>query len=199
MKRCLAIAVAVLLAYQWPAAALSSALSSPTVVWVGLDYSMVRMFGSGDFTNPDQIFPSMFSQWNALYLKEKIEDLGKRLHKQVIPDTMGIIEINKQAQTSQVVREDGDYAKYVTASHITPDDIANAVRSYKLSQDTGLGLVFIVDRLVRLHETGCLYVVYFDIASREVLKSERKIAKTGGRGFRNHWFGFIKDITGTLK
>jgi len=63
---------------------------------------------------------------------------------------------------------------------------------YKLTKDKGLGLVFIMDRLVKAQQTGCLYVVFFDIASRKVVRSERVCADAGGIGFRNYWFKPIK-------
>jgi hypothetical protein len=77
---------------------------------------------------------------------------------------------------------------------LTEDNIASAVRSYSLKADKGLGLVFIMDRLVKAQQTGCLYVVFFDIASRKVVSSERVCADAGGAGFRNYWFKPIKNV-----
>jgi hypothetical protein len=52
--------------------------------------------------------------------------------------------------------------------------------------------VFIVDRLVKKQETGCTYVVFFDVQSRKITHSERICAGAGGGGFRNYWFRPIK-------
>ena len=44
-----------------------------------------------------------------------------------------------------------------------------------------------------------MYVVAFDISSREVLSSERVMGKATGFGFRNFWFRVIKDAEKGLK
>jgi hypothetical protein len=58
-----------------------------------------------------------------------------------------------------------------------------------------VAVVFIVDRLIKLDKKGegAVYVVAFDIGTREVLSSERVVGKAVGFGFRNYWFRVIKD------
>lgn len=58
--------------------------------------------------------------------------------------------------------------------------------------------MFIVDRLVKAQETGCIYIVFFDVASRKVIFSEREIVEAGGAGFRNHWFGAVENAVKKL-
>jgi len=167
-----------------------------TVIWAGLDYSMVRMYGTQDFRDPESIFPKYLDEWNLLFLQERIKTLTAILHKNIVPDIANIAERNKIATTNQVIRQDGDF---VEESAITPKDIADAVRSYKLSETSGLGLVFIVDRLVKSQGSGAVYLVYFDVSTREVLASQRVIAKAGGFAFRNYWFGVIKNAEPGLR
>ena len=81
-----------------------------TVIWAGLDYSMVRMYGTEDFKDPAAIFPDYFDKWNALFLQERINTLGAVTGKKVVPDTEHIAERNKLATTNQVIRQDGDFA-----------------------------------------------------------------------------------------
>ena len=54
-------------------------LKSHTVVWVGLDYSMVRMYGTQDFRQPEEIFPKMLDSWNSLFLTELVFHTTARL------------------------------------------------------------------------------------------------------------------------
>ena len=72
------------------------------------------------------------------------------------------------------------------------------VKAYDVRYKEGLGLVFIMDRLVKAQQTACLYVVFFDIASRKIMYSERRCEKAGGGGFRNYWFGPIKHVVKEL-
>jgi hypothetical protein len=166
-------------------------VSSRTLVWCGLDYSKVKMIGTEDFRRPDQIFPNMLSSWNGLFMKE-MEPHLEAMAKGVESDLHAVEALNEKASPSQIVREDGTANETVKPSDIKDSDIADAVRGYQLKHEQGLGLVFIMDRLVKAQQTGCLYVVFFDIASRKVLYSERLCEKAGGAGFRNYWFRPVK-------
>jgi hypothetical protein len=173
----------------------SAVKQAKEVVWVGLDYSLVRMYGTADFKRPEEIFPDMFNAWNSLFLQEwilhKSARLQKALGKEIKTDIEGMVERNKLAKTDQVIRQDG---AYINDTHITDKDIAAAVKSYKLSTKSGIGLVYIVDRLVKVEAKGAVYVVFFDLASRQVLASERQIGRASGGGFRNYWFRPIKEV-----
>ena len=164
---------------------------SEPLVWCGLDYSMVKMIGSEEFRAPDKIFPGMLEAWNALFMKELLPRLEK-MDPSLVTDLKAVEDRNAKASAKQIEREDGTRAEKVDPTHITEADIAKAVSSYKLTKDKGLGLVFIVDRLVKAQQIGCLYVVYFDVSSRKVVHSERMCNEAGGMGFRNYWFKPIK-------
>lgn len=173
---------------------------SKSVVWAGLDYSMVRMYGTMDFREPEQIIPQAFDSWNGLFLTELVFHESKRLQKAVgkpvISDAGGMAERNKLAKTDQVIRQDG---MLTAETHITDEDLARAVREYTLTNTSGLGLVFIVDRLVKVEQKGAVYIVFFDVGTREVITKQRVIVRAAGFGFRNYWFRVVKDALRELK
>lgn len=170
------------------------------VVWAGLDYSHARFIGAGGFVNPAGIFPGMIYAWNNLVLAERLRFLEKDLGKPVVPDIAGVMAVNKSCNASQVISVPGPHDT-IDQSLITPSIIAKAVRSYKLKSKSGVAVVFIVDRLVKLNKRGegAVYVVAFDIGSRKVLSSERVVSKAAGFGFRNYWFRVIKNAERGLK
>ena len=168
-----------------------------TLVWCGLDYSMVKMIGTTDFAQPQQIFPGMLVAWNGLFMKEMLPELEK-MAKSVRTDLTATAANNEKANEKQIQRQDGSRDEMVAPTHIKDNDIAELVRAYKLNNTQGLGLVFVVDRLVKAQETGCLYVVFFDVSSRKVISSTRLCEKAGGMGFRNYWFRPIKDAVKKL-
>jgi len=107
---------------------------------------------------------------------------------------------NKRASSKQIINSpSADDTIY--GSQITPELIGKIVKSYDLKNKSGTGVVFIVDRLVKLDKKGegAVYVVAFDIATRAVIFSEREIGKASGFGFRNYWFRVIKDAEKALK
>ncbi len=168
-----------------------------TLVWCGLDYSKVKMIGTLDFRNPDQIFPGMLTAWNGLFMKEMLPQL-ELMASSVRTDVQAVQPGNEKAKASQIVYKDGSTEEMVKATHLTEADIAGLVKSYKLENSHGMGLVFVMDRLVKAQETACLHAVFFDVASRKVIRSERVCGKAGGIGFRNYWFRPVKDAVKQL-
>ena len=172
--------------------------SSPdTLVWCGLDYSRVKMIGTTDFKETDNIFPGMLDTWNGLFMKGMLPKLEK-MSPGLLTDIKAVQGPNAKQTANCIVREDGTAGEMVKPSHITAKDIAASVKRYELKYKRGLGLVFIADRLVKGQQTGCFYVVFFDIASRKVVYSERLCDKASGMGFRNFWFGPIKQVVKKL-
>jgi hypothetical protein len=166
-------------------------MASDTVVWAGLDYSLVRMIGPGDFRRPDAIFPGMLEAWNSLFLRERVRKASAALKKRFVPDIGGVTERNKTATAGQITEAQGP-DDTVQKSHLSAQNIADAVKAYKLESKSGLGLVFIVDRLVKPQKKGAVYVVFFDVATREVIVTDRQIHPASGGGFRNYWFSVVK-------
>lgn len=193
-------AVTLVAAEKKPASAKHPALKSPTVVWAGLDFSMVRMIGAGAFNNPAAIFPGMLDSWNNLFLRERLKSVASETKKTVLTDVGGVMDANKAATPQQIITamtpEDT-----IEKSHITAADIARAVKGYKLENKEGLAAVMIADRFIKADQRaqGAVYVVCFDIATREVIASERRVCKAGGAGFRNYWFRVIKDAEPALR
>ena len=168
--------------------------SSDSLVWCGLDYSRVKMIGTEDFAEPSEIFPEMLDKWNSLFMKEMLPKLEK-IAGSLRSDVKAVdVPNSKASEKKAIVREDGTREEMVTPSHITEKDIAASVKAYTLKHNEGMGMVFIVDRLVKVQKTGCLYVVFFDLKSRNVLYSERVCNEAAGAGFRNFWFKPIKVV-----
>ena len=167
------------------------------LIWCGLDYSRVKMIGTTDFNRPNEIFPGMLVAWNGLFMKEMLPELEK-MSPSLGSDMAAVGAANDKASAKQIEREDGTREEKVNLLHLKEKDIASIVRSYKLKHDKGLGLVFVMDRLVKVQETGCLYVVFFDVSSRKVLKCERVSEKAFGFGFRNYWFRPVKEAVRKL-
>src|SRR5262249_18701403 len=156
----------------------------------------------------------MTSEWNELFMKEMYPRLSRELGALVEADLHAVESRNARVTSQQIVYEESgirnignmadlsaffDPARLLhrgnrnLPTHINDADIAAAIRSYRLQTRSGLGLVFIMDRLVKKQETSCMYVVFFDIASRTIISQERVCTEAGGGGIRNHWFGSIKE------
>lgn len=173
-------------------------MTADTVVWAGLDFTLARMVGPNDFHDPAAIFPGFLDAWNGLVLTERLPFMEKELKREVVVDIAGVTERNKTATEKQIHAAPGP-ADSIEQTHITPQDIAGVVRALKLEGKTGLGLVFVVDRFVKMPKgNGAVYVVFFDVGTREVISADRIMKPASGFGFRNYWFGVIKRVEADL-
>lgn len=188
------------------------------VVWMGIDYSLMRMIGTPHTIKvPDLLFQDMPARWNDLFLDERIEGVATALGKRIDIDIAGVTERNRQLNREQVIL-DKELKDAVKQTHITSADISDAVKAIKSTRKQGLGLMFLVDRMVsekkqvptpsKIHKDAppsyiayaeALYVVFFDVQTREVLLVKREVKPIGtGGSFRNFWFGAIKDVDSEL-
>jgi hypothetical protein len=192
-------------------------MASSTVVWAGLDYSMMHIVGNtNEIRVPELIFQDMPQKWNELFLDERIEGVASSLHKRVFIDIQAVTERNKMLMTNQDIFEP-DSEDAINKSTISAKDISNTVQSLKMNHANGLGLMFIIDRFVYhvrrdqragnasagpINEniyTAAVYVVFFDIATRQLISVKRETSTVGtGGSYRFFWFGPIKNIDSDL-
>lgn len=167
------------------------------VVWTGIDYGEVRMVGTLDFHEPDQIFPGYLAKWNGLFMTEMLEELGKRLKADISASTSHLTDLHRDASAKKnIVRDDSISPD---ESFLSPEDVAKRVASYELTAQQGTGLSFIADQLNKPGEKGCYWVTFYDIESRKVLGTSRRCAEGRGFGFRNYWFGTAKGVVTDLR
>jgi len=202
MKKLL-LAIALMCTLTAPAADKSdksALLASDKLIWAGIDYSQALFMGPGEFDKPETIFPKMLDTWNNLFLQERIRFVEKATGKKVVIDIAGVTKANQSASAKQIINIP-DPDDTVEKTRITPEMIAKAVKFYKMDSRSGLGVVFIVDRLIKVNNKGrgAVYVVAFDVATREVIFSQREVHNATGFGFRNYWFRVIKDSEKALK
>ena len=155
-----------------------------TIVWAGIDCSKVTMYGTEGFNNPEDIISRYPEEWNTLFLKESV-------------DISSVQENNKTLSSKQIIAQDGK--ELLNKSDITPEIIAEMVSGYEFKEKEGLGVVFILDRLVKSEARGSLFIVFFDLSSKEILATNHTIEKAGGFGFRNYWFSIVKNSESNLK
>ncbi len=172
------------------AAGPADVVNADRIVWVGVAYTQTRYIATTDFNDVEQVVHHFPNSWNGLVVDELVDDMEKGLKKPIALDVGHMAAFNAQSTTDQVIREDGGLAD----SHLGPDAVAAVVKSYQLDQTQGVGLTLVVDRLVKSEEAGCSWLTFFDLASRDVLYTDRVCADAGGFGFRNYWFRPVKTV-----
>ena len=166
-----------------------SAIKSKTLTWFGLDYSNANFIGTSDFNDPYTLKNTLFVQWNSVIIKEKDKYNFMKFYKK--DDVKYYTEIvSKRNQDTDVARAISD--NYAKSMHLSKDTIQVIIDSYKIPDGmSGLGLVYIVESYNKFSNIGFYYVVFFNIANREVIYTERFDGKAKGVGMRNHWVNTV--------
>lgn len=156
--------------------------TSSELVWCGFDFSKVKCIGSEGFTNPTEIKDRFFESWNNLVLAESDKyDVKKFYGKESqINDLSVVADRNELPEVDELVINE-PYA-------LAAGELTNIIKDYDLAEvNEGLGLVYVVESLNKTKQIAVVNVVFFDIATKDVLWTKKYEAKPGGFGFRNYW------------
>jgi hypothetical protein len=153
------------------------------VNYYGIDFSKTKVFGAPE---TGYQFKNAFSQINSLVIAEWSKyDLGKYLDKNIVlKNISATTSVNNDIDASEIVDPSSEY-------YISQEEVAEMVRRYELQEEEGTGLVVIGEQLDKSTYMGTFIVVYFDIASREVLHQQKIAGKARGFGLRNYWAGAL--------
>jgi hypothetical protein len=184
MKKNALLLLAVVLTLTLNAQDTKKVFGSPTLVWYGIDFTLAKMVGFGD-ESPTKIKDECFKPWNEVTIDM---DLAKVFQKNgIIKDLTGINKQNLARETSDL--KSNDEVK------LTNEVIADRVKGLVLGQKKeGLGAFMIVESFNKTSGYATVHVVFFDIASRQVLWLKKLSAKSGGGSTLKAWTAALKDI-----
>ncbi len=179
MKKILAIAVALL--------TLTTVSAQKTVErnvnYYGVDFSKTKVFAAAE---TGYEFKTAFIRINSLVISEWAKyNPGYFLRKRIeVRDISPTAARNEEIDPSEINIHSSGYA-------VNDDDIAEMVLGYDIAEEEGTGLVIVGTLLDKSLAAGNFVVVYFDIASREVLACTPISGRARGFGLRNHWAGAL--------
>jgi hypothetical protein len=159
---------------------------SASIVWYGLDFTKAKMLGFGD-ESPHQIRDDYFKVWSAATITDV--DVAKTFQKTALYKDLAFL--NKQ----NAERETNDLNNGKEEEFDAPA-IAARISEIPIGQKKdGLGLAMIVQSFNKASEAGAtVYVVFFDIATHNVLLTKKMNAKPTGGNTKAGWTGAIKSI-----
>jgi hypothetical protein len=161
---------------------MSKLFNTQEFVWCGLDFSMVRCIGPEGFTDPQAVKEKHFDDWNNLVITEASKYNFKEAYQKTT-----------QANDLSVVKrrnELPDYKTFIISNSYSFEEgqLKKIIADYKLeSNKEGLGLVYVYETLNKTEGHAVVNVVFFDIASKEIIWTKKYQAAAGGFGFRNFW------------
>lgn len=189
MKKLVLLTICILASsYSMYAQSNAELFNSAKLVWFGVDMSHSKLVGIEGFTDPYDIQKRYVPAWNNLVLSEAEKyDVRKFFKKgEVINDILAVESVNEKINPGEWVQ--------TTSYTLDKSEIAGMVKKYKGTEKEGLGLVFIVESFDKNKEMGFIYVTFFNIATKEVILTEKLSGKAGGFGVRNYWAAAVYKV-----
>ena len=153
------------------------------VFFYGVDFMHCKVFSSHE--TPAAFADAFHAINDVLYNEADKYDFSRLLGRRYEYHTEVIHDCLQQCDFSNLRAR----SPYVEAL-----DIESIVRNYNLPQTEGKGFVLIAKLLNKAAESGTYYLVYFDVASRQILYQIEATTEAGGFGLRNYWANTIHQI-----
>ena len=194
MKKSILIAVILLNISNLKAQDESAVKKAEEIVWCGMDFTkatFVGQFDQGMGLSPAtglDIKNKWIPQWNSLIVSEPQNfDFRKFLKKSVYYDIANLNELNRTIDTEKCMA--------YNPGKIERSAIDEMIKKYTAGdKKEGVGLVFIIENFDKGTQMAGVYVTYFDIKTKKVLKCDKYAGKAVGIGMRNYWAGAMKAI-----
>lgn len=149
-------------------------LNTKLVHFYGIDFSEVRIAGASE--NND-LFVGAFMRINGLLVSEPAKyDFSQSVKCPVETDITMITEKTRDMDKSKMRERE--------ISDVKAEDLVSA---YSLPHKEGTGMILIARMLDKKAAKGTFDIVFFDIATRNILYTKRVTKKAGGAGLRNYW------------
>ncbi len=144
----------------------------------------------GTFDSPEAAWKQLCRDWNTMFVNERVPILEKNLEVRVsvdVPDVCGAVQRPPSAWFMP---------EFEAADHPASfgrDELDVAVKSWPVTEADGLALMVVAERYAKAEDAGCVWPVFFDLASREILHAERSCVAPRGISFRNYWLNPVVD------
>ncbi len=161
---------------------MSKLFGTQEFVWCGLDFSMVRCIGPEGFTDAQAVKEKYLADWNNLVITEAEKYNFKEPYKKTT-QTNDLSVVTRR-------NEMPDYKTFIINEPYSFEEgqLKKIIADYKLKDaKEGLGLVYVYETLNKTKGHAVVNLVFFDIASKEIIWTKRYESPAGGFGFRNFW------------
>jgi hypothetical protein len=164
----------------------SKASQEQSLVWLGVDYTLAKFIAVTE--SPQQVIHYLPAINNLLIAEqEKKYNIKKYFNKTIVLNEIATVnERNAKIDPSSITSNN---------SHsITKDDVKKLISDFNTETKTGMGLIFVAESMSKPTVIGSFYVVFFDLATKEIIDSKRMEGKAAGFGFRNFWAGAVFEV-----
>jgi hypothetical protein len=168
-----------------------------TITWLGLDMTGAIFIGDREKWGSQSDIQNTIKSWNDLFLREKdkFNVTGMLKKKTPVEYKLDVTQNhNAELDISNILSE-----KSADHIHLRKDGVEQIAAAYNYDGLTGIGLMFNVESFNKTNNEGSLWVTFVNMATGEVLLTERMTAAPRGAGVRNYWAGAVFEIMEQVK
>lgn len=162
-----------------------------SVNFYGVDFSLAKVYGA---TEIPADFYDAFIRINDLFESEPDKyTVGKWIPKEIAKTNISVTyERNRRIEPEKIRTFDNSYK-------LTDVQVATAVKKLPVKETAGTGMVVIAGLLDKPGKKAYYKVVFFDIATRQIILEGDTEGKSGGFGLRNYWARSVYEALKSLK
>lgn len=154
---------------------------SETLFFYGFDYSGLRIAdGTRIGQNLMPFFPAVTKLMEGGHNQKYMEVKFKKAKGKITYNTSPAVKRNEKINNGKVAAEE--------ARKLTPDSLSAMVKRYELPETEGIGYTIIFECFDRSEQTISEYIVFFDIATRNIISTKYLVSKDGnGYNYMGDW------------
>lgn len=178
----------------FPALAVEPLNNEGELVWLGLDYTLVKFIGASDqFSDLPKIRDQYFRSWNELVMIEK--------DKYNLMTAFSVNKIYYQMENTIKRSQDRSMDGIVqTDSYsLSEEQVKSVVRLNTDPSVNKVGAIFVMETLNKLEGQASMWLAVFNVASGEILYMNKYSGAVGGFGFRNYWARSYYNVISNLQ
>jgi hypothetical protein len=162
-------------------------IAAERVLYLGVDHTLVQMVGS-DFDDPGAIYPGHIDQWNSRMAEEQaMRALAWALDRPVKPAISHLEAVHAGVDAEARARSGPGGDNLVGELRLSGEELAGAVGRYELPDEDAVGMVWVMESMLKEAETACMHAVFFELKGGSVLHSVRTCQPASGMTFSSHW------------
>jgi hypothetical protein len=165
------------------------------VVNIGIDFSKTSFIGQSGFTNPQDVYSKYLNGWNSKLIRESdVFDF-----QSAFKITRYKFDIEPMSEYNSKHVDPATMVKEYIPNKLTKEDLSKMVKAYTdVDDEFPVAMVWIPEYYSKKEEKALVHLVFFEVASREIILTKEMTGKAGGFGLQNFWLTpykqFVKKI-----